>query len=63
MTFSAFSNYTDPPLCHTYVFRNLSALSRQLARRTEESVSLSGRHCLILCFLVLLQLFINYVFT
>uniref|UniRef100_A0A8B9HLU1 Oxysterol-binding protein n=1 Tax=Astyanax mexicanus TaxID=7994 RepID=A0A8B9HLU1_ASTMX len=43
--------------------RNLGALSRQLTRRTEESVSLSGRHCLVLCILVFVQLLINYVFT
>uniref|UniRef100_A0A672MIF8 Oxysterol-binding protein n=1 Tax=Sinocyclocheilus grahami TaxID=75366 RepID=A0A672MIF8_SINGR len=30
---------------------------------TEESKSLSGRHCLILCMLLLFQLLINYVFT
>ncbi|XP_067236440.1 oxysterol-binding protein-related protein 5 isoform X3 [Chanodichthys erythropterus] len=45
--------------------RNLSALGRQIARHktSEESKSLSGRHCLILCMLLLFQLLINYVFT
>lgn len=47
------------------IFRNLSALGRQIARHKteEESKSLSGRHCLILCMLLLFQLLINYVFT
>lgn len=45
--------------------RNLVALSRQLARQraTDEGVSLTGRHCLILCVLLLSQLLLNYVFT
>uniref|UniRef100_A0A8D3DDY2 Oxysterol binding protein-like 5 n=1 Tax=Scophthalmus maximus TaxID=52904 RepID=A0A8D3DDY2_SCOMX len=45
--------------------RNLVALSRQLARQraTEDGVSLTGRHCLILCVLLLSQLLLNYVFT
>ncbi|XP_054864978.1 oxysterol-binding protein-related protein 8 isoform X4 [Amphiprion ocellaris] len=45
--------------------RNLVALSRQLARQraTDDSVSLTGRHCLILCVLLLSQLLLNYVFT
>lgn len=53
-------NHTDP-----FIFRNLSALGRQITRHktAEESKSLSGRHCLILCMLLLFQLLINYVFT
>ncbi|KAI1889865.1 hypothetical protein AGOR_G00167320 [Albula goreensis] len=45
--------------------RNLVVLSQQMFqhRNTEESVTLNGRHCLILCVLLLLQLLINYVFT
>ncbi|XP_034444188.1 oxysterol-binding protein-related protein 5 isoform X1 [Hippoglossus hippoglossus] len=45
--------------------RNLVVLSRQLARQreTEDGVSLTGRHCLILCVLLLSQLLLNYVFT
>ncbi|ROL51958.1 Oxysterol-binding protein-related protein 8 [Anabarilius grahami] len=45
--------------------KNLSALGRQIARHktSEESKSLSGRHFLILCMLLLFQLLINYVFT
>ncbi|XP_077938913.1 oxysterol-binding protein-related protein 5 isoform X1 [Gasterosteus aculeatus] len=45
--------------------RNLVALSRQLTRRsaTDDSVSLTGRHCLILCVLLVSQLLLNYVFT
>lgn len=45
--------------------RNLVALSRQLARQraTDDSASLTGRHCLILCVLLLSQLLLNYVFT
>lgn len=45
--------------------RNLAALSRQLTRQraTDDSVSLTGRHCLILCVLLLSQLLLNYVFT
>ncbi|KAM9854089.1 oxysterol-binding protein-related protein 5 [Aulostomus maculatus] len=45
--------------------RNLVALSRQLAhqRAADDSVSLTGRHCLILCVLLVSQLFLNYVFT
>ncbi|XP_035520824.1 oxysterol-binding protein-related protein 5 [Morone saxatilis] len=45
--------------------RNLVALSRQLTRQraTDEGVSLTGRHCLILCVLLLSQLLLNYVFT
>ncbi|KAG8012505.1 Oxysterol-binding protein-related protein 5 [Nibea albiflora] len=45
--------------------RNLVALSRQLARQraTDDGVSLTGRHCLILCVLLLSQLLLNYVFT
>uniref|UniRef100_A0A3B4V9P1 Oxysterol-binding protein n=1 Tax=Seriola dumerili TaxID=41447 RepID=A0A3B4V9P1_SERDU len=45
--------------------RNLVALSRQLARQraTDDSVSLTGRHCLILCVMLLSQLLLNYVFT
>lgn len=45
--------------------RNLSALGRQIARHktAEESKSLSGRHFLILCMLLLFQLLINHVFT
>uniref|UniRef100_A0A8C4GI52 Oxysterol-binding protein n=1 Tax=Dicentrarchus labrax TaxID=13489 RepID=A0A8C4GI52_DICLA len=39
--------------------------SRQLTRQraTDEGVSLTGRHCLILCVLLLSQLLLNYVFT
>ncbi|TRY77596.1 hypothetical protein DNTS_024420, partial [Danionella cerebrum] len=45
--------------------QNLSALGRQIARHktAEDSKSLSGRHCLILCMLLLVQLLINYVCT
>ncbi|XP_035858986.1 oxysterol-binding protein-related protein 5 isoform X2 [Sander lucioperca] len=45
--------------------RNLAALSRQLTRQraTDDGVSLTGRHCLILCVLLLSQLLLNYVFT
>lgn len=45
--------------------RNLVALSRQMARQrtTDDSVLLTGRHCLILCVLLLSQLLLNYVFT
>lgn len=45
--------------------RNLYSLSRQLSRRheAEEGVALSGRHWLILCLLLFLQLLINYVYT
>lgn len=45
--------------------RNLLGLSRQLARQraAEDNVSLTGRHCLILCVLLLSQLLLNYVFT
>ncbi|XP_076861792.1 oxysterol-binding protein-related protein 5 isoform X2 [Brachyhypopomus gauderio] len=43
--------------------KNLSVLSGQLSRRAGQGVSLSGRHCLILCVLLLFQLLINYVFT
>ncbi|XP_037539344.1 oxysterol-binding protein-related protein 5 [Nematolebias whitei] len=45
--------------------KNLVTLSRQLShqRETDDGVSLTGRHCLILCVLLLSQLFLNYVFT
>ncbi|XP_042268586.1 oxysterol-binding protein-related protein 5 isoform X1 [Thunnus albacares] len=45
--------------------RNLVALSRQLThqRAADDSVSLTGRHCLILCVLLLSQFLLNYVFT
>ncbi|XP_013861037.1 oxysterol-binding protein-related protein 5 isoform X2 [Austrofundulus limnaeus] len=45
--------------------KNLVTLSRQLShqRATEDSLSLTGRHCLILCVLLLSQLLLNYVFT
>ncbi|XP_064193113.1 oxysterol-binding protein-related protein 5 isoform X2 [Anguilla rostrata] len=45
--------------------RNLCALSQQMFQRrnTEESSTLNGRHCLVLLFLLLLQLLINYMFT
>ncbi|XP_075894242.1 oxysterol-binding protein-related protein 5 isoform X2 [Nelusetta ayraudi] len=46
--------------------RNLAALSRQLSRQratAEDGVSLTGRHWLILCVMLLSQLLINYVFT
>ncbi|KAJ8343212.1 hypothetical protein SKAU_G00305410 [Synaphobranchus kaupii] len=45
--------------------RNLCALSQQMLRRqaAEEGASLSSRHCLILCVLLLFQLFINYAYT
>ncbi|KAL2094142.1 hypothetical protein ACEWY4_011454 [Coilia grayii] len=45
--------------------RNLFSLSRQLSQRreAEESWLLSGRHWLLLCLLLLLQLLINYVYT
>lgn len=55
-----------PELCQTASLRrNLVALSRQLTRRgaTDDSVSLTGRHCLILCVLLVSQLLLNYVFT
>ncbi|MEQ2189266.1 hypothetical protein GOODEAATRI_023443, partial [Goodea atripinnis] len=45
--------------------RNLVALGHQLSlqRATGDSMSLTGRHCLILCVLLLSQLLLNYVFT
>ncbi|XP_054885551.1 oxysterol-binding protein-related protein 5 isoform X2 [Poeciliopsis prolifica] len=45
--------------------RNLAALGRQLSRQrhTDDTMSLTGRHCLILCVLLLSQLLLNYVFT
>ncbi|XP_035273696.1 oxysterol-binding protein-related protein 5 isoform X1 [Anguilla anguilla] len=45
--------------------RNLCALSQQMFQRrnAEESSTLNGRHCLVLLFLLLLQLLINYMFT
>uniref|UniRef100_A0A7N6A495 Oxysterol-binding protein n=1 Tax=Anabas testudineus TaxID=64144 RepID=A0A7N6A495_ANATE len=45
--------------------RNLVALGRQLAQQrvTDENVLLTGRHCVILCVLLLSQFFLNYVFT
>uniref|UniRef100_A0A3B5KUF5 Oxysterol-binding protein n=1 Tax=Xiphophorus couchianus TaxID=32473 RepID=A0A3B5KUF5_9TELE len=45
--------------------QNLAALGRQLSlqRHTDDSMSLTGRHCLILCVLLLSQLLLNYVFT
>ncbi|CDQ94405.1 unnamed protein product, partial [Oncorhynchus mykiss] len=45
--------------------RNLIALGRQLGRRqeTEDNVTPTGRHCFILCVLLLSQLFLNYIFT
>ncbi|XP_041917201.1 oxysterol-binding protein-related protein 5-like isoform X2 [Alosa sapidissima] len=45
--------------------RNLCALSQQMlvCSQSDEGVMLSGRSCLILCVLLLLQLFINYVST
>ncbi|XP_007561470.1 oxysterol-binding protein-related protein 5 isoform X1 [Poecilia formosa] len=45
--------------------RNLAALGGQLSRQrhTDDSMSLTGRHCLILCVLLLSQLLLNYVFT
>ncbi|XP_063053431.1 oxysterol-binding protein-related protein 5 [Engraulis encrasicolus] len=47
--------------------RNLSFLSRQMSasqrRAADESSLLIGRHWLLLCLLLLLQLFINYVYT
>eukprot|EP00063_Salmo_salar_P004497 XP_013979332.1 PREDICTED: oxysterol-binding protein-related protein 5-like [Salmo salar] len=45
--------------------RNLIALGRQLGRRreTEDNVTLTGRHCFILCVLLLSQLFLNYIFN
>ncbi|XP_062847052.1 oxysterol-binding protein-related protein 5 [Trichomycterus rosablanca] len=43
--------------------KNLGMLSRELTRQTEGSMLMSGRPCLILCFLLLFQLLINYVFT
>lgn len=44
---------------------NLVALSRQLSqqRATDDSMAITGRHCLILCVLLLSQLLLNYVFT
>ncbi|KAA0724241.1 Oxysterol-binding protein-related protein 5 [Triplophysa tibetana] len=55
------SSSTTPEPNH----ENLSALGRQIAQHktTEESKTLSGRHCLILCMLLFFQLLINYVFT
>lgn len=60
-------------LCVTCLFtrsnpslhRNLVALSRQLAqqRATDDGGFLTGRHCLILCVLLLSQLLLNYVFS
>uniref|UniRef100_A0A3P9AK00 Oxysterol-binding protein n=2 Tax=Esox lucius TaxID=8010 RepID=A0A3P9AK00_ESOLU len=45
--------------------RNLTALDRQLGRHREtaDNAKLTGRHCLILCVLLLSQLFLNYIFT
>ncbi|XP_036390764.1 oxysterol-binding protein-related protein 5-like isoform X1 [Megalops cyprinoides] len=45
--------------------RNLCFLSQQMFRRraSEETGTLTGRYCLILCILLLFQLFINYTFT
>lgn len=45
--------------------RNLVALSRQLIGQQEanDSMTLTGRHCLILCVLLLSQLLLNYMFT
>ncbi|KAJ8249091.1 hypothetical protein GJAV_G00231080 [Gymnothorax javanicus] len=45
--------------------RNLCALSQQMLRRraADEGVSLSCRHWLILCILLLFQLLINYTYT
>ncbi|XP_017274523.1 oxysterol-binding protein-related protein 5 isoform X1 [Kryptolebias marmoratus] len=45
--------------------KNLVVLGRQLShqRATDDNVSLTGRHCLILCVLLLSQLLLNYVFT
>uniref|UniRef100_A0A3Q3JKK1 Oxysterol-binding protein n=1 Tax=Monopterus albus TaxID=43700 RepID=A0A3Q3JKK1_MONAL len=45
--------------------RNLVALGHQLARHrmADDGMSLTGRHCLILCVLLISQLLINYVFT
>ncbi|XP_031425182.1 oxysterol-binding protein-related protein 5 isoform X1 [Clupea harengus] len=45
--------------------RNLCTMSQQmmLCSQSEEGVMLSGRNCLILCVLLLLQFFINYVST
>ncbi|KAM6961162.1 oxysterol-binding protein-related protein 5 isoform 2-T2 [Aplochiton taeniatus] len=45
--------------------RNLVTLSRQLAQRrqAEDNVAMTGRHCLILCVLLLSQLLLNYLFT
>ncbi|XP_003967441.1 oxysterol-binding protein-related protein 5 [Takifugu rubripes] len=45
--------------------RNLAALSRQLARQraAEDGVTLTSRHWLIFCVLLLSQLLLNYIFT
>ncbi|KAJ8252590.1 hypothetical protein COCON_G00219020 [Conger conger] len=45
--------------------RNLCALSQQVMRRraVEEGVSLSSRHWLLLCILLLFQLLLNYTYT
>nr|XP_015193856.1 PREDICTED: oxysterol-binding protein-related protein 5 isoform X2 [Lepisosteus oculatus] len=44
--------------------RNLCGLSQQMFRRghSRESVKANSQHCLILCILLLFQLFINFVF-
>ncbi|XP_023811940.1 oxysterol-binding protein-related protein 5 isoform X1 [Oryzias latipes] len=44
--------------------RNLVALSQQLShQRASDHGALTGRHCLVLCLLLLSQLLLNYVFT
>lgn len=45
--------------------RNLAALSRQLAREraAEDGSTVTSRHCLIFCVLLLSQLLLNYIFT
>ncbi|XP_061577437.1 oxysterol-binding protein-related protein 5 isoform X2 [Cololabis saira] len=45
--------------------RNLVALSRQMSRQraTDDGVSLTGRHWLVLCVLLVSQLLLNYIFT
>uniref|UniRef100_A0A1A8KVN6 Oxysterol-binding protein n=2 Tax=Nothobranchius kuhntae TaxID=321403 RepID=A0A1A8KVN6_NOTKU len=45
--------------------RNVGALSRQMShqRAANDSTSLTARHCLTLCILLVSQLLLNYVFT
>uniref|UniRef100_A0A8C9WZG6 Oxysterol-binding protein n=1 Tax=Sander lucioperca TaxID=283035 RepID=A0A8C9WZG6_SANLU len=49
----------------TSIQKTQQDIHRQLTRQraTDDGVSLTGRHCLILCVLLLSQLLLNYVFT